>query len=329
MDHPKIERLLRLIMMMSGSKDYTVEELARMMDTSSRTIYRYIDTFRYSGFVVEKRQPNVYKLAKFPGTQLNFNKLIYFSEEEAYIVHSLINSLNEPNSLKTNLQKKLAAVYQLTGAYDFVANKDLAKRIEALGTAIRNKQQVILKDYESAHSHTISNRILEPFAFTTNLIEIWGYDVEKQQNRVYKIARIGEVVSMDTPWMYESAHQKISTDCFRMNGTDCIPVTLELNLRAKNLLLEEFPLAARDLHPWSSEQKDPISLPQLSDENRWLLKTTVHNLAGVGRFVMGLLNDISLHDSPELKNYITEQLLQYHKKESETNGPALSVFTTE
>lgn len=199
MDHPKIERLLRLMMLMSGKRDHTVDDLARLMDTSPRTIYRYIDTFRYSGFVVQKRQPNVYKLAKLPDINVDFDNLIYFSEEEAYIVHTLINSLDTTNSLRINLQKKLAAVYNLTGATDFVENKDLARRIEALGIAIRNKQQVVLKNYESAHSHTISNRILEPFAFTTNLIEIWGYDVEKQQNRVYKIARIGEVVPMDTP----------------------------------------------------------------------------------------------------------------------------------
>lgn len=329
MDHPKIERLLRLMMLMSGKRDHTVDDLARLMDTSPRTIYRYIDTFRYSGFVVQKRQPNVYKLAKLPDINVDFDNLIYFSEEEAYIVHTLINSLDTTNSLRINLQKKLAAVYNLTGATDFVENKDLARRIEALGIAIRNKQQVVLKNYESAHSHSIADRTLEPFAFTTNLVEVWGYDIEKQENRVYKIARIGEIQILDQPWAHETAHQKIATDCFRMNGSANIPVTLVLNLRAKNLLLEEFPLAARDLRPWSSEQKDPTTHPRLSHENRWLLKTTVHNLAGVGRFVLGLLNDITLIDSPELKTYLAEQLQQYTKKESETNGPALSVFTTE
>lgn len=143
-------------------------------------------------------------------------------------------------------------------------------------------------------------------------------------NVLSKIARIGEIQILDQPWAHETAHQKIATDCFRMNGTANIPVTLVLNLRAKNLLLEEFPLAARDLKALDSDSE-----ASLAHSNRWLLKTTVHNLAGVGRFVLGLLNDITLHDSPELKNYIAEQLQQYHKKESETNGPALSVFTTE
>ena len=33
---------------------YTVEELAERMETSSRSIYRYIDTFRSAGFTIYK-----------------------------------------------------------------------------------------------------------------------------------------------------------------------------------------------------------------------------------------------------------------------------------
>ena len=52
MDQPKIERLLRLMKMMTGANRYTVEELAERLDTSYRSIYRYIDTFKEVGFVV-------------------------------------------------------------------------------------------------------------------------------------------------------------------------------------------------------------------------------------------------------------------------------------
>ena len=46
MDQPKIERLLRLMALMSGNVDYTVEELASRLETSYRSIYRYIETFK-------------------------------------------------------------------------------------------------------------------------------------------------------------------------------------------------------------------------------------------------------------------------------------------
>ncbi|MBR5562680.1 MAG: HTH domain-containing protein, partial [Bacteroidales bacterium] len=46
MDQPKIERMLRLMKMMAGNRNYTIDELAEKLGTSYRSIYRYIDTFK-------------------------------------------------------------------------------------------------------------------------------------------------------------------------------------------------------------------------------------------------------------------------------------------
>lgn len=66
MDQPKIERLLSLMKMQAGNKNYTIDELAERLGISYRSIYRYIDTFKDSGFVVEKLHSNVYRLGKMP-----------------------------------------------------------------------------------------------------------------------------------------------------------------------------------------------------------------------------------------------------------------------
>ena len=44
MDQPIIERMLRLLALLSGNIEYTVDELAGKLEMSQRTIYRYIDT---------------------------------------------------------------------------------------------------------------------------------------------------------------------------------------------------------------------------------------------------------------------------------------------
>ena len=289
MEQPKIERLLRLMKMMSGNTNFTVDELAERLGISYRSIYRYIDTFKESGFVVEKLHSNVYKLGKMPKSYVDLKRLIYFSEEEAYIINSLINSLDNTNALKTNLLKKLSAVYNSTSIANYTCNKESALSIESLGEAIKDRKKVILKNYESGNSHKVSDRLVEPFEFTTNMIDVWCYDLEKKENKVFKISRIGEVRVLDEEWSEEEAHRKSITDCFRMSGFEQTPVKLEMGIMAKNLLLEEYPLAEKDLR---------------KEGDRWILETTVSDMAGVGRFVIGLAHDIKVIDSPELVEYI-------------------------
>ena len=284
MDQPKIERLLRLMKMMSGNTNYTIDELAELLGISYRSIYRYIDTFKESGFVVEKLHSNVYKLGKMPKSYVDLKRLIYFSEEEAYIINSLINSLDNTNTLKMNLLKKLSAVYSSTNIANYTYNKESALSIESLGEAIKGRKKVILKNYESGNSHMVSDRLVEPFDFTTNLIDVWCYDLEKKENKVFKISRIGDVRVLEEEWSEEEAHKKSFTDCFRMSGFEQTPVKLELGIMAKNLLLEEYPLAEKDL-------------TKVNDT--WILDTMVSDMAGVGRFVIGLAHDIKVIDSPE------------------------------
>ena len=289
MDQPKIERLLRLMKMMSGNTNYTIDELAELLGISYRSIYRYIDTFKESGFVVEKLHSNVYKLGKMPKSYVDLKRLIYFSEEEAYIINSLINSLDNTNALKMNLLKKLSAVYSSTNIANYTYHKESALSIESLGEAIKDKKKVILKNYESGNSHIVSDRLVEPFDFTTNLIDVWCYDLEKKENKVFKISRIGDVRVLEEEWSEEDAHKKSFTDCFRMSGFEQTPVKLEMGIMAKNLLLEEYPLAEKDLK---------------KEGDRWILETMVSDMAGVGRFVIGLAHDIKVIDSPELVEYI-------------------------
>ena len=289
MEQPKIERLLRLMKMMSGNTNFTVDELAERLGISYRSIYRYIDTFKESGFVVEKLHSNVYKLGKMPKSYVDLKRLIYFSEEEAYIINSLINSLDNTNALKTNLLKKLSAVYNSTSIANYTCNKESALSIESLGEAIKDRKKVILKNYESGNSHKVSDRLVEPFEFTTNMIDVWCYDLEKKENKVFKISRIGEVRVLEEEWSEEEAHRKSITDCFRMSGFEQTPVKLEMGIMAKNLLLEEYPMAEKDLK---------------KEGDRWILETTVSDMAGVGRFVIGLAHDIKVIDSPELVEYI-------------------------
>ena len=299
MDQPKMERLLRLMKLMSGNVNYTIAELSRKLDMSPRTIYRYIDTFKAAGFSVTKLHGDVYKLGKMPKNTVDLDKLIYFSEEEAYLVNSLIDALAPTNSLKANLKDKLSAIYSQTSIADYVDRKSNAARVEALGEAVKEKKKVYLKGYESGNSHTVRDRYIEPFGFTTDYIDVWGYDLEDGKNKIFKISRIKDVEVTEEDWTEESGHEKMGMDVFRMNGKTPVHIKLQLTMMAKNLLLEEFPLAEKHLR-----RKD----------NSWLLDTDICNYAGACRFYVGLAKEIRIIDSPEFEEYVDNYLKEISKK---------------
>lgn len=64
MDQPKLERLLRLMKILTANNSLTVDEIADKLGISSCSVYRYIDTFRDAGFVIKKSN-NYPKLSNF------------------------------------------------------------------------------------------------------------------------------------------------------------------------------------------------------------------------------------------------------------------------
>lgn len=296
MDQTKISKLLRLMKLLTGNVSRTIDQVAIEMGITSRTVYRYIDTIREAGFVVNKLYGNVYAMGKVGRGISDFNKLIYFTEEEAYIVAKMINGIDNNNVLKRDLQRKLASIYDSTSIANFIDNTATAANVETLADAIKRRKQVVLKHYESAHSDEAKDRRVEPIEFTTNMIDIWAYDVENAENRMFKVARIQEVEVTDDDWAFKSKHKVQRPDLFRMTGSLNEIVSLQLDTRAKSLLLEEFPLAEKELR---------------RENGKWILTTRINSLEGVTRFILGLAADIKILEGENLRDYIRKYDEQY------------------
>ena len=299
MDTHKISKLLRLMKLLTGNVSRTIDSLAKELGITPRTVYRYIDTIREAGFVVNKLYGNVYAMGKVSRGLTDFKKLIYFTDEEAYLAAKMIEGIDNNNALKRDLQRKLASVYDSTSIDNYIDNPANAANIEALNEAIKHKKQVILKQYESAHSDEAKDRLVEPIEFTANMIDIWAYDIDKDENRVFKVSRIHEVEVTDTDWAFKAKHKALKPDVFRMTGKLNEKITLQLDTRAKSLLLEEYPLAEKDLK---------------RVDGKWVLATTIHSLEGAGRFVIGLAADVKILEGEILKMYIQNYKKKYISK---------------
>ena len=177
--------------------------------------------------------------------------------------------------------------------------QERSKIVVALAEAIREESQVTLFAYASSNSGEVADRHLEPFAFVGNYTYVWAYDLDDSKNKLFRISRIGNV-KIEGPWTKKSSHRKSPIDIFHFQGEAAIPVKLELDLLAKNLLVEEYPDAQADL-------------TDLGD-GRWLLATTIRQIYGLGRFYTGLANHIKIIDAPELvafaKEYFKDSLKQ-------------------
>ena len=164
-----------------------------------------------------------------------------------------------------------------------------AINVNRLIEAISAQQQVVLRNYASSHTGVVRDRLVEPFGFTTNYVQVWCYEPESGLNKLFNTARVGSVEVLNDDWKFADKHHEGYIDIFRITGFEQKRVQLELGVMAHNLLTEEYPLSTRDL--------------KQIDDSHWLLDTVVCDYAGVGRFVMGLSDDITIL-TPEFEEYI-------------------------
>lgn len=293
MEQPKIERLLRLMKLMTGNVNYTVNDLAERIGTTYRSVYRYIDTFKDAGFVVQNLGGGVYKLGKESRHFKDISQLVHFTDEEAHIVNQLIEALDDTNMLKQNLRRKLTSIYDCTSMAQSIVRGRNAQNVNALLEAMTQRRQVVLRDYASSNTGVVRDRVVEPFGFTTNYVQVWCYEVDSGLSKIFKTSRIGCVDILDDTWQHAESHEQGYIDIFRMTGFEQHRVCIRLGMMAHNLLLEEYPLAERDI---------------IQQGDSWLLDTKVCNYRGVGRFVLGLMDDVEVLENEEFKEYLRTKL---------------------
>ena len=296
MDHGRILRLLNLMKLLSSNVDYTIRELMDRLAISRRSIFRYLDTLRIAGFAVAKKGTNIHKLLSMPKEGINLSNLIHFSEEEAYLLHNLIGALTSDCQVAINLENKLAALFDATSVTEIIGNKITGENIMRLRQAIDEKKQVTLVRYESGNTMSISDRLVEPIKFSSNYRDVYAYEVSTGITKVFKISRISQVEVSLVDWQHEDKHEIIETDCFRMAGKEDIPVTLKRTLKAKNLIIEEYPLSSKYVS---------------YDGQSWWFKGNVKDLTGVGRFVIGLADQVQIIGGQKLIKYKKEFVSNY------------------
>ncbi len=285
-----MEKTIRLLMLLSGNRKYSMDELKERFDISERTVYRYLNSLENAGFVLE-RHDGLYRFAQNSTEIKSLHRLFHFTEEEAEIFYHSLSNLNLEDEVMRRLMKKLHSLHDFK-ALKRIKSKSNVEKVKLLTEGINKKRQVKLCHYRSSNSSTVNDRIVEPFQFMEDYKAVWCFDLADRKNKQFKISRIGDVEIRESPWRCEQLHKLPFHDAFRMSAPEPITqVKATLSLKAYNLIREEYPISEQYLKKVNG---------------RYLLEIPIADFHGVGRFVLGLPGEIEVYEPEEFKSFLKE-----------------------
>ena len=292
-DRTKTHRILRFILLLSGSYPRTKEECINFLDIKDSAFYNYCKLLKDSDFNLVQKDGK-YRIEFTEDNSHILSRLLHFSEEECCLLSNVIDDLDENIGGANNLKKKLVSFLNQDNAIEAYIQKEKTAIVHAIRKAQQARKQILLIDYSSGNSQTVRSRMVEPFEFKDDFSMVWAFDTGLKQNRQFKVCRIGNVSETPFAWEHAHAHRSLPVDLFRNTGELDKQIEFRLNLRAKNLLTEEYPLSTRYI-----TEIGP---------NQYLFKALVAKYEGPGRFVLGIMEDIELVGDEGFREFLKIKL---------------------
>jgi proteasome accessory factor C len=233
----KILRVLQFISYLEQKPPKAVQHLAELLETTDRTVYRYLDLIRECGFDLQKDKFNRFFL------QTDQHAGVRFTSEEAAFLKQLVLTVGKQNKLKDAVLSKiyLASDLQISAAH--LVNAKNGRIVERLAQAMASKEQVILKRYHSINSESISDRLVEPFGFTDNYHTVMAFEPSSGKNKTYHLDRIASVDFTSKRFAFEAQHEQQIPDAFGFSFSgEKHQVDLDLTLKNYLLLKNEYPM---------------------------------------------------------------------------------------
>lgn len=301
----KILRVFKLIALLKKPPAKSTRNIALLIDLTERTVYRYIDLISEIGYEVYKDKKNKYSINH---DDEGVNE--YFSIEEAQLIKELLLSSAQNSVLKEGIIKKLFVKSEIDMEVNHMINANNGKMVTQINEAIMQQKQVVLQKYYSANSNNISNRIIEPIQFTYNYQMLCAYEISSQQNKFFSVERMSAILPTDKSFECKAFHHFEKPDAFGFAniGNKKIKVDLMLNLRAYVILKEDYPMI----------------IPFIKQDNKnktYRLVLEVNDPKPITRFVLGLLDEISVLGSEEFLAHLKNFVSQLDPNNKMTNTP--------
>jgi predicted DNA-binding transcriptional regulator YafY len=268
----KILRVLKLISYLEQSPSKSIGYLSQTLETTDRTIYRYFDLLRECGFDLQRDEHNRFFIID------ERSNGIRFSQEEAQLLKELVLTYSKQNKLKDSLLTKIYLGSEIQMVASHLVNAKNGKVIERLALSMGNKEQVILRKYQSINTEKISDRLVEPFGFTDNYQTVMAFEIDSEKNKTFNIDRIAYVDFTGKPFKNIKEFQNQVPDVFGFSYSgNTFSIDLELGLKDVLLLKDQYPETSPFIH--YNHRK-----------NNYEFKVQVNDMQPIDRFMRGIKN---------------------------------------
>lgn len=286
----KILRVLQLITLLKKAPPKSIRFLAGVLESTDRTVYRYLDLVKELGFELHKDHNNKFQIVGGDEYQQ-----ISFSNEEVLLLRDLVMTTGKDNKLRDSLLKKIFLQSELAIQGNQILKANLGKMVEKINSSISENKRIVLKGYHSLNTQKISDRIIEPITLTDNYNSVCGFEVETQVNKYYNLERITEVIQLEEEQQFHQFHQMDEMDVFGFSEKNGQKFSVELlvSLRAYILLKEQYP-------------KIDNHITKEINSEKYRVKIDVNNPKPITRFILGLKDDIEVLGSESFLKHLSE-----------------------
>ena len=271
----KLLRLLQLISVLQTSPAKTMKSISKLIGSTERTVYRYLDLLKAVGYKVEKDLNN--KIYIDNGS-IDIKQM--FTSEEIKLIQESITVVAKKNPLKDSIIQKLSLNNEASLIGNNILKVHLSNLVEKVTKGIHERKVIVLKKYYSASSQQISDRIVEPIKFTDNYTSLVAYEISSDRIKYFNLERITDVLVKNLKMTNESKHEDVKPDVFGFGEkAKSYNLIMKMSLRAWLFLKDEY----------------PMTIPYTKKDNKtgeYILKTTVYSLIPAKRFAKGLPGEI-------------------------------------
>jgi proteasome accessory factor C len=259
------------------------------LETSERTVYRYLDLLKDLGFRIEQDDYNRWWIEATSSAES-----IPFTEQEADYLEKLIRTAGKTTTIAESVLQKIRLSSELQVGANLLFKAHLGQIVEQIAIAIAEGRQIRILKYTSANSQTVSDRVVEPMRFTDDYQSLSAFEVATKQNKYFNLERMGAVEVLDMKMMHEAEHEFHKPDVFGFQGKSLDKeIVLQMSLRASLVLREEYPMS--------------IPFLKSNSDHSFVFSAKVQSFQAPARFVHGFYDDVTVLGSKAFIRYLSKQ----------------------